>query len=237
MQLTHSVWHPGLVGTSASDSDLLPAVIAIHGHGAHSQDLLGLAPYLAHGRLLMICPEAEFQIQPGMPSYTWFNATPDVRRTPEEFERVVTNTSNFISQAQQRYGADPDRTIVLGFSQGGGFAYRLALGEPTRFAGLAALSTSLPDEAVEHASDDKAALAALPTIVQHGSADPVVDVDRAQHARDRLGQLGIEPEYHEYDMEHQISAESLTDLTDWVVRALDLPAPPAPQYASQEPSQ
>jgi len=236
MQLTHSVWHPGLAGQPTTD-DLLPAVIAIHGHGAHSQDLLGLAPYLAHGRLLMICPEAEFQIQPGMPSYTWFNTTADPKRTPEEFERVVTNTSNFISEAQQRYSADPDRTVVLGFSQGGGLAYRLALGEPTRFAGLAALSTWLPDEAVEHASDDKAALAALATIVQHGTADPMVAIDRGQHSRDRLAQLGIVPEYHEYDMQHQISAESLTDLTNWVVKALNLPEPPVPQFADQAPFQ
>jgi phospholipase/carboxylesterase len=236
MQLTHSVWHPGLAGQPTTN-DLLPTVIAIHGHGAHSQDLLGLAPYLAHGRLLMICPEAEFQIQPGMPSYTWFNATPDLTRTPEEFERVVTNTSNFISEAQQRYGADPDHTVVLGFSQGGSLAYRLALGEPTRFAGLAALSTWLPDEALEHASNDKAALAALTTIVQHGTADPMVAIDRGQHSRDRLAQIGVAPEYHEYDMEHQISAESLTDLTNWIVTALNLPEPPASQFADQEPSQ
>jgi len=32
-------------------------------------------------------------------------------------------------------------------------------------------------------------------------------------------------------MQHQISAESLADLTNWVVKALGLPEPPAPQYA------
>jgi len=232
MQLTHALWHPGNLNANEGDAaGLLPTVIAIHGHGAHSQDLLGLAPYLAHGRLLVICPEAEFQIQPGMPSYTWFNAGPDLKRTPEEFERVVGNVSEFISAAQERYGGDPERTIVLGFSQGGGLAYRLALAEPSRFAGLAALSTWLPDEAVEQASADRDALGRLPVLVQHGTSDPLVGVDRGQDSRDRLVELGVTPEYHEYEMQHQISAESLADLTNWVVQALDLPEPPAPQYA------
>ncbi len=229
MHLTHSLWAPAL--SEADESTLLPTVIAVHGHGAHSQDLLGLAPYLANGRLLMICPEAEFQLQMGMPSYTWFNTGGGMRRAPEEFERVAAVVSDFIGLAQRRYGADPDQTIVLGFSQGGGLAYRLGLGDPARFRGVAALSTSLPDEAIEHAAADRATLAALPVLIQHGTADPMVGADRGRDARDRLAALGVTPEYREYDMQHQITADSLSDLTDWTVRVLNLPEPPPPVYA------
>ncbi len=220
MQVTHSVWNPG---TAAASGDLLPTVIAIHGHGAHSQDLLGLAPYLANGRLLMICPEAEFMLQPGMPSYTWFEPSgPDLKRTPEEFERVNARVSAFISEALARYGGDPERTVLLGFSQGGSIAYRIGLGEPTRIAGVAALSTWLPEEA-EAAAETGDALAALPVIVQHGTSDPAVGVERGQDSRDRLQALGVQLEYHEYEMQHQIGAESLTDLSAWCQRVLDLP--------------
>jgi phospholipase/carboxylesterase len=225
MQVTHSVWHPG---TSEEGSDLLPTVIAIHGHGAHSQDLLGLAPYVANGRLLMICPEAEFMLQPGMPSYTWFEPSgPDLKRTPEEFDRVTTRVSEFISEALTQYGGDPDRTVILGFSQGGSLAYRIGLGDPARFAGVAALSTWLPDEA-EAAATAGDALSALPVIVQHGTSDPAVGIDRGQDSRDRLEALGVQLEYLEYDMQHQIGAESLGDLSMWCMRVLDLPALTAP---------
>jgi phospholipase/carboxylesterase len=225
MQVTHSVWNPG---TSEEGSGLLPTMIAIHGHGAHSQDLLGLAPYLANGRLLMICPEAEFMLQPGMPSYTWFEPSgPDLKRTPEEFERVTTRVSDFISEALTQYGGDPDRTVILGFSQGGSLAYRIGLGEPARFAGVAALSTWLPEEA-EAAVTAGGALGELPVIVQHGTSDPAVGIDRGQDSRDRLETLGVQLEYREYDMQHQIGAESLGDLSMWCMRVLDLPslAPP-----------
>ena len=225
MQVTHSVWNPG---ASEDGGALLPTVIAIHGHGAHSQDLLGLAPYLANGRLLMICPEAEFMLQPGMPSYTWFQPTgPDMKRTPEEFERVTTRVSSFISEALTQYRGDPDRTVVLGFSQGGSLAYRLGLGDPVRFAGVAALSTWLPEEAEQTAAAGDA-LAALPVIVQHGTSDPAINIERGQDSRDRLEALGVQLEYQEYEMQHQIGAESLSDLSVWCERVLGLPplAPP-----------
>lgn len=220
MRLVHAVWHPG---TSA---ERWPTLFAIHGHGAHSQDLLGLAPYLAAGRVQVICPEAEFVLQPGVLSYTWFDRGPDGERSAEEFERVTAIVSEFIDEATETYRIDPERRAILGFSQGGSLAYRLALGDPSRFAGLAALSTWLPDEAAERA--DTVKLGALPVLIQHGSEDPLVRIERGRQSRDRLIAMGLTPEYHEYPMQHQIGAESLRDLSAWLERVLRLPPPEAP---------
>jgi len=199
----------------------LPTVIAIHGHGANGQDLLGLGPMLAGGRLLVICPEAEFQLQPGMPSYTWFRRDDQAQRSPEEFERVAAALHAHIDRAVTAAGGDPGRVVLLGFSQGGSLAYRLGLAEPRRWRGLAALSTWLPDEAVTAA--DPTGLEAFPVLVQHGSSDPAIEVARARQSRDRLEELGARPDYREYGMGHQIGPESLTDLSRWLERTLDLP--------------
>mgnify|MGYP006133071371 CR=1 FL=1 len=225
MKVTHSVHHPG---NTTDRTTLLPTVIAIHGHGAHSQDLLGLAPFLANGRLLMVCPEAEFMLQPGLPSYTWFEPTgTDLKRSPAEFERVAERVSEFIVKALRQYNGDPSRTVLLGFSQGGSLAYRIGLGAPERFAGVAALSTWLPEEA-ETAASSSEALAALPVLVQHGTNDPAIDIDRGQDSRDRLTALGVKLTYLEYEMQHQISAESLRDLSLWCEQILELPSLEAP---------
>ncbi len=222
MELVHIVAHPGR--PEGEDDGPTPAVIAIHGRGAHAQDLLGLAPFIAGGRLLMICPEAEFVLQPGQLSFTWFNLEPDGGRTSGEFERVAGVLDGFIDRAVERYGADPERLALLGFSQGGTLAYRLGLAFPERFAAVAALSTWLPDEAVEHA-DQGEALSRLPVLVQHGSRDPLVDVARARDSRERLQQLGVEADYREYEMEHQIGPESMRDLSNFLEGALGLEQP------------
>ncbi|MDA1002657.1 MAG: alpha/beta hydrolase-fold protein [Chloroflexi bacterium] len=214
MEVVHTLWRP-------AGSGPLPTVFAIHGHGAHAQDLLGLAPVLAGGQVQFICPQADFPLQAGTLSYTWFESSGgDLRRTPDEFERVATLLEGFIDGATERYQADPARSVVLGFSQGGGLAYRLGLARPRRFAGVAALSTWLPDEAVDAA--DREHLAALPVLVQHGTADPLVSIERGRQSRERLVELGIDPEYREYPMQHQISNDSLVDLSTWIERVLGL---------------
>ena len=69
-------------GTPAPTRSCVLTLFAFHGHGAHGQDLLGLAPYLAGGRIQVICPEAEFVLQPGALSYTWFERGPGGNVTP-----------------------------------------------------------------------------------------------------------------------------------------------------------
>ncbi len=216
MSIVHTVFHPGTPGP-----DPVPTVVAIHGHGANGFDLLGLGPYIAAGRVLLLCPEAEFVLQPGLLSFTWFEALPPQRRSEREFERVTAILDEFITEAVPRYGGDPNRTVILGFSQGGSLAYRLGLAAPSRFRGVAALSTWLPEEAEARA--ERAGLASLPLLVQHGLEDPLIAVDRARDSRDRLHALGAEADYREYPMAHEIRPESLRDLSDWVERVLDLP--------------
>ncbi len=210
----HGVWHPGGDGP-------LPTIIAFHGHGAHGQDLMGLAPFLGGGRSLLLFPEAQYVLQPGALSYTWFNTNGDLRRSPDEFERVAGLLHEFIDDALPRYGGDPARVALLGFSQGGSIAYRLALAEPQRWRGLAALSTWLPEEAeaVGHAADP-ASIAALPILIQHGSQDPMIALDRARDSKTRLEALGAKPDYREYSMGHQIGNESLRDLALWSQQVL-----------------
>ena len=216
MNFAHGVWHPGGDGP-------LPTIIAFHGHGAHGQDLMGLAPFLGGGRSLLLFPEAQYVLQPGTLSYTWFNTSGDLRRPPEEFERVVGLLHEFIEVALPRYGGDPERVALLGFSQGGSIAYRLALAEPQRWRGLAALSTWLPEEAeaAGHAAD-AAAVAALPMLIQHGVQDPMIALDRARDSKTRLEALGAKPDYREYPMGHQIGNESLRDLALWTQQVLDV---------------
>jgi phospholipase/carboxylesterase len=82
---------------------------------------------------------------------------------------------------------------------------------------------------VQTASEDRDALGRLPVIVQHGTADQAIEVQRAQESRDQLQALGVQLEYHEYGMAHQIGAESLGDLSAWCMRVLGLPELQPPQ--------
>ena len=222
MTLIHAVAHPG----SSDDADgdgLLPTLIALHGYGANAQDLLGLSPYLAGGRLLMICPQAPLQIEPNFHGFNWHAFSgPDGRGSPEVVEAANAMVSEFVDFALEAYPVRRDRVALLGFSQGGGMAYRAGFSEPERYAGLAALSTGLPDDVFADGEVPGAAVRALPLLVQHGASDASVSVDRGRASRDRLAALGLEPDYREYPMAHEVGAHSARDLSQWLERVLGL---------------
>ncbi len=222
MTLIHAVAHPGTIDDAGGDG-LFPTLIALHGYGANAQDLLGLSPYLAGGQLLMICPQAPLPIDPNFYGFNWHAFSgPDGRGSPEVVAAANAMVSEFVDFALEAYPARRDRVALLGFSQGGGMAYRLGFSEPERYVGLAALSASLPDDVFADGEAPGEAVRALPLLIQHGASDASVSVDKGRASRDRLAGLGLEPDYREYPMAHEVGAHSARDLSQWLERVLGL---------------
>ena len=196
-------------------------MIALHGHGAHCQDLAPLAPMLAGGQLQVICPQAEFALEGApysyAPMFTWMQRGANDRPLDGELDRVAGALSSFIDTVCERYHVDTDRLALMGFSQGGFLAYRLALSEPHRWRGAAMLSTWLSDEAADVVNDDAPD---LPLLVQHGTNDPLVGIDRGRNSRDRLKAMRMNLDYREYPMQHEIGQQSIHDLSAWLTERL-----------------
>ena len=194
-----------------------PTVIALHGWGASSHDLLGLAPVLHGGGALVLCPQGPvaFQIAQGILGFGWWPVTESRQMDPREFEKARSALRKFLDEAYARYAIDRRKVVVLGFSQGGVMAYDLVLSEPERFAGLVALSSWLP-EPVDRAIPSNDALKNLPALVIHGTQDPMVPVAGAQESRQRLLARGLNVHYHEYPMQHEINPDALRELVVWL---------------------
>ena len=71
---------------------------------------------------------------------------------------------------------------------------------------------------------------APPVLVQHGTHDPLIPVQRARELARQLRTLGVPTVYREYPMEHQVALESLRDATEWLtqVYAGEKPDEPVP---------
>jgi len=210
VNLIHTLYEPSGAGPH-------PTILTLHGRGANALDLLGLAPYLCGGKFLMICPQGplESPIGPNAVGYSWY---PMSMAGPPDIGAMLSSQKKlrqFLDDCVKRYPIDPKKLVVLGFSQGGVLAYSLALAEPARFAALAVLSSWLPEELVPPLSIPDS-IQSLPTLVQHGSEDPMIEVGRAQESIERLRQLRLPLTYREYDMGHEITAKSLTDLSAWL---------------------
>ncbi len=200
-----------------------PTIVLLHGWGASAHDLIGLAPVLHAGRALVLSPQgpvaSRMEAAPGQPGemvgYGWFPLGGGRPPDAGEFARAVAAVSRFIDAAAALYPVDGKKLVLLGFSQGGTLAYDLALRDPKRFAGLVALSSWLPPQIVAEVapSEDHRS---LPTLVVHGSEDPMIPAERGQESRDALLKLGVPTVYREYPMGHEIRPEALRQLVEWI---------------------
>ena len=210
MELIHTLYEPA--GKSPH-----PTIVTLHGRGASAFDLLSLAPYLCGGRFRIICPQGplETPIAPEATGYAWYpmsmGGSPDIESILVSRQRL----QQFLDECLAQYPIDAKKLAILGFSQGGVMAYSLALANPDRFAALVALSSWLPPELVPHLSLGHSAQA-LPTLVQHGTQDSMIEVERARKSVETLRQARIPLTYREYDMGHEIGPRSLSDLSAWL---------------------
>lgn len=115
------------------------------------------------------------------------------------------------------YPVDPERVVLLGFSQGAVMSLGAQALGPESVAGVIALSGYFPIEVEPDAGN----LVGRPAFVAHGTYDEIIPVDAGRRTRDLLERHGVNLTYCEYPMAHQVSAEEMADAREWLNRVLD----------------
>ncbi len=202
-------------------------VLILHGLGASGHDFEPLIPELRlpdSAAVRFILPHAHsipVTINGGYVMPAWYDILAmDLHRTVDEAQLRASAqaTQQFIDREIER-GIDSRRIIVAGFSQGGAVAFQAALTYPRPLGGLLALSTYLalePEAALRGANQD------IPIEIYHGTADSIVAEALGQRSAARLRELGYQPRYKSYPMEHSLCMEEVTDISTWLQARLDL---------------
>ncbi|OUM05930.1 phospholipase [Pseudomonas syringae] len=193
-----------------------PLVIFIHGYGSNAADLFGLKEHLpADYNYLSV--QAPVALQPD--SYKWFAqkpGVPDYDGVTEDLKSSGKQLTAFITQATEKFHTQPDKVFLVGFSQGAMMSYEVALRQPTRVGGIAALSGRLlPVVKAEIKPTDE--LKALKVFIGHGVQDRQVAFASGPQADATLKSLGLKPEFHAYEgLGHSISEAEVVDLANWL---------------------
>ncbi|PJF46843.1 MAG: alpha/beta hydrolase [Chloroflexi bacterium] len=196
--------------------DPAPLLILLHGYGSNEDDLMSLTPYL-DPRFNVVSARAPLAL--GAASYAWFPLAWDetgIAFEPRDVVAAVQPMVAFIEQVITAYGATPQRTLLLGFSQGATMSAAVLLHRPALIAGAALLSGLAPPEEV--ASGE--ALNGKPVLITHGLLDAVVPVQMGRAMRDGLIARGASVTYREYPIGHQIDERCLADVDDWMTKWL-----------------
>lgn len=216
LSLIHQVEFPPSAQRTDTDTRY-PTILALHGRGSNENDLIGLAPHLPQG-LLWISPRAPLLLGPG--SYEWYRVRVIGRPDPDQVLAALETIDHFIDEILTNYPIDPKKLFLLGFSQGSILSMCYTLTHPSRIAGVIAQSGYLPNHV--NLEIDEAGVKGKPFILTHGDQDTILPVEWDRASRDRLQQLDVDLEYHEFPMGHNVSMESLEVVHKWLERQLEI---------------
>ena len=192
-------------------------VVLIHGRGADMNDLAELAPMLDPSfgcRFVFPNAPKPFEPYPAMAfGWTWFDGWPPEHESILESRAIMLD---FLERATERYPTPEGKLVVAGFSQGALMALDCGLRTVKDVAGLIAMSGGL----YEVDLPDFATRKGLPVLIAHGAQDDVVPVTYARRARRLLEDAGLEVEYHEFPMAHQVALEEAQVVKAFLERVL-----------------
>ena len=186
-----------------------------HGRGTDERDLLGLADALdPEGRLLVVTPRAPLLLE-GSPGYHWYLVPRVGHPDRDTFQAARGALAELHDGLWEKTGIDSSRTVFGGFSMGTVMSYAMALSEDRPpVAGILAFSGFVPAvEDWQPRFDDRQDTRAF---IAHGRRDPIIEIGFAHRARQLLERGGLEVEYHESDVGHQIDPAHLSAASPWL---------------------
>lgn len=203
------------------------SVLWLHGLGADGHDFAPIVPELVRREwpsLRFVFPHAPMRpvtINNGMRMRAWYDIRDmNLANRADEVgvDESVAQTEALIAREAER-GIPASRLLLAGFSQGGAIALATALRREQPLAGVIALSTYLP--MVERLVKETTATARTqPLFMAHGQFDPVVPYAGGDFSARKLRELGFDVDWHAYPMAHQVCADEIRDLGDWITRRI-----------------
>lgn len=199
------------------------SVIWLHGLGADGNDFAPMVPELVRRQwpaIRFVFPHAPVRpvtINNGVPMRAWYDIVSmdfASRADSAGVDESIGLANALIAREHER-GVGADRVMLAGFSQGGAIALSAGLRRSAPLAGVIALSTYLPG-AETAAGSVTAAGRSQPVFMAHGTGDPVIPLVHAQRSKDVLQAQGVDVQWRVYPMAHQVCAEEIRDLGDWM---------------------
>lgn len=197
-----------------------PVLLLLHGFGADENDLFGLANYMDE-RFFVASVQAPFALDFG--GRAWFELYFEMGQVsgfnPKQFEESLGKILEFIDELVAEHDLDAERVYICGFSQGSMMSVSSVFSEPEKFTGAVLMSGRAANEMIVQENVEK--LKDFPIFVTHGTLDPVLPIENGRATKEILSRLPVDLEYKEYPMAHEISQESLSDVSNWLRKKLD----------------
>ncbi len=224
-------------------------LLLLHGSGDSEHGLLPLGASIAPPNFRVASLRAPLPAGWGPGSYVWFEGmsrAPEPEALASTLGKSCDALFEFIVAAPEKLGTDPQKVVVLGFSQGATMVWTALMSKWPReglISAAVAISGRLMPELLQPGTPLNQRLAPsaqterLPLFASHGARDDITPVEIGRSNRDlyveylrtRPGGDGAEgalldsdvrpPLYTEYERDaHEISAQCCADVAKFIAR-------------------
>lgn len=194
-----------------------PLLILLHGYGSNEEDLFSFASELPD-ELLIVSARAPYEMGHG--GFAWYAITLDTLGNKhsdlDQAKSSLTKIGLFIDELKAKYNTNPEKTFLLGFSQGAILSYATSFLYPNKAQYIIALSGYINQDLLP---------AEIPTIttdyyISHGTVDQVLPVEEARKAPKLLDQYHLSNVYSEYPVGHGVAPQNFYSFKAWIAERL-----------------
>ena len=191
-----------LLAAGASPADATRAMILLHGRGAPAEDVLGLAGALRLEDTAFFAPQAA--------DYSWYPLSflAPLEANEPGLSSALARIGELLEELQAQ-GVPPERTILLGFSQGACLSLEYVARNPRRYGAVIGLSGGLigPPGTPR---DYPGSLEGTPSFLGCSDRDPHIPLERVQESTEVLKRLGASVTERIYPgMPHTVNEDEL----------------------------
>lgn len=192
-------------------------VIGLHGFGSTPEDFATIASPFVDAGMLFAAPQAPTAfLADDRIGYDWDRAhdEPDGSPIRVSFGRASANyITDVVQVLRRRYNIN--RVYLLGFSQGGAYAYVVGVHRPDVTAGIIAVGMGFEagwfqEGALEAGSE-------LPVLIMHSRDDQRIPFAFTEASAETLRDLGYDVTLHEYEGGHRITDAVLDRAVEWLL--------------------
>lgn len=194
-------------------------LILLHGYGSNEEDLFSFAEELPD-ELLIVSARAPYTM--GYGGYAWyainFDANNDKFSDLEQANASIHKIAEFIDYIKANYKTNPEKTFLLGFSQGAILSYATSFKYPNKVQHIVALSGYINEELLP--ANIAAITLETDYYISHGTVDQVLPVNWARKAPLFLEKMQLQHQYSEYPVGHGVAPQNFYSFKTWIQERL-----------------
>ncbi len=194
-----------LLAGGVEPAEAARAMVLLHGRGAPAQDILGLAAALRLDDTAFLAPQAA--------GYTWYphSFLAPIEANEPGLSSGLARIGEVLAELDEQ-GVGPERTVLLGFSQGACLALEYAARNAGRYGGVVGLSGGLigPEGTPR---DYPGSLDGTPVFLGCSDRDPHVPLARVKETTEVLTRMGARVVERIYPgMPHTVNDDELENV-------------------------